>query len=131
VSESRNGTPRAPKPVIEQESASDAGANGASAASSSERASGSAGASAHGFQDTTIGFFKNFGARAWEFADSNPHAVLYGLLGLVVAVLVLWCGLWATIVMAVFAGIGALIGRARDREHGGADTLSRMFGKRR
>lgn len=131
MSESNSGTPRVPKPVIEQGPASDAGTEGTSKASSSEWASDGTGSSSHGFQDTTIGFFKNVGARAWEFADANPHAVLYGLLGLVIAVLVLWCGLWATIVMAVFAGIGVLIGRVRDRERGGADTLSRMFGRRR
>lgn len=90
-------------------------------------------ASAHAgnFQATTIGFFEGVGRRAWEYADAHPHAVLYGLLGLVLAILVLTIGLWATIVIALFVSIGMIIGHAADGNNAMVNFLVRLMNRQR
>lgn len=134
-------TPKAPRPVIDQtaveapgEPAAAAAAEAASraasdpsgqvpTASSETRASG-------GFQDTTWGFIEGAGKRAWAYADAHPHTVLYGAIGLVLAVLILALGLWRTIVIAVFVGVGAGIGQLRDGRGGLHSVFGRIFGGR-
>lgn len=88
-------------------------------------------ASSKSFQDATIGFFTGAGRRAWGYADAHPHTVLYGCIGLVLAVLILWLGLWDTIVIAVFVGVGAAMGQLRDGDGGIYRFFNRLFGGRR
>ena len=87
-------------------------------------------AAAGGFQQATMGFFQGVGRKAWAVADAHPHATLYGLIGFVLAVLILAIGLWDTIVIAVFVALGALLGHMVDN-NGGRGPLSRLFGKHR
>lgn len=88
-------------------------------------------ASSKSFQDATIGFFTGAGRRAWGYADAHPHTVLYGCIGLVLAVLILWLGLWDTIVIAIFVGVGAAMGQLRDGDDGIYRFFNRLFGGRR
>lgn len=113
-----------PRAVIEQEPE----------APRAEQRSGNAGkneSSSKSFQDATIGFFTGVGRRAWGYADSHPHTVLYGCIGLVLAVLILWLGLWDTMVIAIFVGVGAAFGQMRDGDGGIYRFFNRLFGGRR
>lgn len=121
----------APRAVIDQRPAAPVspGAEGASKASApaegSVSAEGAAPADGARFQDATWGFIEGIGHAAWTYADAHPHTVLYAAVGLVLAVLILVVGLWHTIVLAIFTGVGALVGRMRD----GEGDLSGLFGK--
>ena len=120
MSDSKNAA-RGPRAVIEQEpEAPHAGESAVGDESSSKS-----------FQDATIGFFTGVGRRAWRYADAHPHTVLYGCIGLVFAVLILWLGLWDTIVIAIFVGVGAAIGQMRDGDGGIYRFFNRLFGGRR
>ncbi|MDO4437598.1 MAG: DUF2273 domain-containing protein [Coriobacteriaceae bacterium] len=121
---SENNTPKAPRAIIEQEPGSTSAGTaqgGSERVGTEERAweqahaaSQKAERSAGGFQDATIGFFEGVGRAAWAYADAHPHATLYGIIGFVVAVLVLVIGLWDTIVIAAFSLVGIIIGRMVD-----------------
>lgn len=120
MSDSKNAA-RGPRAVIEQEpEVPHAGESAVGDESSSKS-----------FQDATIGFFTGVGRRAWRYADAHPHTVLYGCIGLVFAVLILWLGLWDTIVIAIFVGVGAAIGQMRDGDGGIYRFFNRLFGGRR
>ena len=124
----------APKPVIEQGVVDEPAENTApqpnqasgpaSSATARPQASGS-------FQDAATGFVEGVGRRAWAYADARPHTVLYGFIGLVLAVLILVLGLWHTLVIAVFTGVGAMLGAMRDGEGGLSRLASRVFGSKR
>lgn len=72
-----------------------------------------------------VGFIKGLGIMMWKYAESHPHTVLYGFIGFVLAVLILVLGLWNTIVIAVFVGVGAILGQVRD----GDNAIVNFFGK--
>ena len=140
MSDTTSGASRAPKPLIEQEPAIEADVAAEAAAEASEQAAagkhrkkkGAAGATdASRFQDATVGFFQGLGRTAWAYADAHPHTVLYGLIGFVLAVLILVIGLWDTIVIAVFVIVGAVIGQMVDGDNAIVNFFSRLFGKRR
>ena len=152
MSEMTPGAPRAPKAVIEQEAAVDEAAAAAAASEASEQAvagkhrkkkgkakvaapgagDGAAGSvNASRFQDATVGFFQGLGQTAWAYADAHPHTVLYGLIGFVLAVLILVIGLWDTIVIAVFVIVGAVIGQMVDGDNAIVNFFSRLFGGHR
>lgn len=48
------------------------------------------------------------------YVEHHSHAVLYGILGFIAAALILIIGFWPTLLLAVFAAIGTLIGKYRD-----------------
>lgn len=137
-------TPKAPRPVIEQAAPTPGQPEAADAAEAASRAATAPSAptpepapetapEVHvtgGFQDTTWGFIEGMGKRAWSYADGHPHTVLYGAIGLILAVLILVLGLWRTIVIAIFVGVGAGIGQMRDGRGGLYNIFSRIFGGR-
>ena len=141
------GAHKAPKAIIEQASMSEVSAEDAAAAEEEARAAFGAGANEsertgafdaarnrHGsgsFQDATIGFFEGVGRAAWGYADAHPHAVLYGLLGFVLAVLILVIGLWDTIVIAVFVTVGVIIGQTIDGDNAAVNFISRILNGRK
>ena len=152
MSETTPGAPRVPKAVIEQEPVVDEAAAAAAAAEASEQAaaagkhrkkgkakaaassasdSAASSTSANRFQDATVGFFQGLGRTAWAYADAHPHTVLYGLIGFVLAVLILVIGLWDTIVIAVFVAVGAIIGQMVDGDNAIVNFFSRLFSGRR
>ncbi len=81
------------------------------------------------FHEATFGFFRKLGRRMWEHADAHPHATLYGIMGFVLAVLILVIGLWDTIVIAVFVGVGVVIGQMRDGDNAAVNFIRRLFDK--
>lgn len=99
-----------------------AGAKAASADAASRRPAPG------GFQDVTMGFIEGVGRTAWAYADAHPHAVLYGAIGLILAVLILVVGLWHTLVIAIFTGVGVTLGQMRDGDGALAAFFSRLFG---
>ena len=48
------------------------------------------------------------------YVENHSHAVLYGIIGFVAAALILIVGFWPTVLLAVFAAIGVVIGKYRD-----------------
>ena len=86
---------------------------------------------AKGFQDAATGFFAGLGRRAWAYADAHPHTVLYAAVGLLLAILILWLGLWHTLVISIFVGVGATIGQVKDRDGGLFRFMGRLFGGKR
>lgn len=136
MSENANGASKAPKAVIEttlDAGAFDADENAAGAGSAEAGQVGSGdggaktGAKSRSFQTATIGFFEGVGRVAWAFADSHPHATLYGMIGFALAVLILIIGLWRTLVIALFVGVGAAIGHAIDRNRTSGTVLDRFL----
>ena len=132
MSDTAKGAQRAPKAVIEQA----VGPGGGEALSSSAGAvsrTGAAGAEGPArpetFHEATFGFFRELGRRMWEHADAHPHATLYGIMGFVLAVLILVIGLWDTIVIAVFVGVGVVIGQMRDGDNAAVNFIRRLFDK--
>ena len=78
-----------------------------------------------------VGFIKGLGSSAWAYAQSHRYTVLYGFVGFVLAALILVIGLWATIVIAVFTGVGAVLGQIRDGDNGIVNFFRRLFGGKR
>ena len=102
MSEEKARSAKAPKAVIEQGDdakvdadpsfAADSGEQGGSRRAASDAAEDPARVGGR-FQDATMGFIEGVGRRAWAYADAHPHTVLYGAVGLLLAVLILVLGL--------------------------------------
>lgn len=48
------------------------------------------------------------------YVEKHSHAVLYGIIGFIAAALILIIGFWPTVLLAVFAAVGVVIGKYRD-----------------
>lgn len=150
----KNLAPKAPKAIVEQlesavkgeprvdgDAADGAFAAGegapsrdraeADASQTGEGAFGAGNGPAHGFRRTTIGFFENMGHAAWAYADAHPHATLYGIIGFVLAVLILVIGLWDTLVIAVFVFVGTVIGQMVDGDNAAVNFIRRFIDGRK
>ena len=103
----------------------------ADASQTGEGASGAGNGLARGFRRTTIGFFENMGHAAWAYADAHPHATLYGIIGFVLAVLILVIGLWDTLVIAVFVFVGTVIGQMVDGDNAAVNFIRRFIDGRK
>lgn len=60
------------------------------------------------------GAFEGMKQAATSYAQRHSHAMLYGAIGFIAATLVLTIGLWPTILLALFAAAGVIVGRYRD-----------------
>lgn len=58
--------------------------------------------------------FDGITEKARSYLDGHGHAVVYGIIGVVAAVLILTIGFWPVLLLAVFAAIGIAIGKFRD-----------------
>ena len=94
--------------------AAEASAQKGSSHMGGDGAQGGAHTSRRDFQRATIGLFEGLGRTAWAYANAHPHATLYGIIGFVAAALILIVGFWPTVLLAVFAAIGVVIGKYRD-----------------
>lgn len=65
-----------------------------------------------------------------RYAGSHRNTVLFGLIGLVAALAVLFLGFWRTLVIAVFVLVGVIIGQALDGDNGIINFFRRHFGGR-
>ena len=88
-------------------------------------------ASRRDFQRATIGFFEGLGRTAWAYANAHPHAMLYGIIGFVLALLILVIGLWDTIVIAVFVFVGTVIGQMVDGDNAAVNFIRRVLDGRK
>ncbi len=118
-------TVRAPRLAIDQSTAP-----ASEAVDSKEEGAESHDAVADDF-DEAMGLIKGTGAAIWSYAVRHPNTTLGAVAGLVLAVLILWLGLWDTIVIAVFVGVGAAMGQLRDGDGGIYRFFNRLFGGRR
>lgn len=88
-------------------------------------------AAASEFGEEAAGFIKGVGASLWAYVRTHHYTVLYGCIGFVLAILILTLGLWSTIVIAVFAGVGATLGQIRDGDNGIVNFFRRLFSGKR
>lgn len=65
------------------------------------------------------------------YANAHPHATLYGIIGFVLAVLILVIGLWDTIVIAVFVFVGTVIGQMVDGDNAAVNFIRRVLDGRK
>ena len=65
-------------------------------------------------QDGKRGAFTSLKQAVAPYVEHHEHAVLYGIVGFVVAALILIVGFWPTVLLALFAAIGVAIGQYRD-----------------
>ena len=126
MSDTAKGAQRAPKAVIEHVVEP---VESETHTSSAEAGSQASATGPETFHEATFGFFRELGRRMWEHADAHPHATLYGIMGFVLAVLILVIGLWDTIVIAVFVGVGVVIGQMRDGDNAAVNFIRRLFDK--
>lgn len=132
MSDTAKGAQRAPKAVIEHvvepiESEAHASSDEVGSRASATDADGAT--RPETFHEATFGFFRELGRRIWAHTDAHPHATLYGIMGFVLAVLILVIGLWDTIVIAVFVGVGVVIGQMRDGDNAAVNFIRRLFDK--
>ena len=59
------------------------------------------------------------------YVENHSHAVLYGIIGFVAAALILIVGFWPTVLLAVFAAIGVVIGKYRDGDRKTRQQMNR------
>ena len=65
-------------------------------------------------KDGKTGMFANMRTAAAPYLEKHSHTVLYGIVGFIAAALILIVGFWPTVLLAVFAAVGVIIGRYRD-----------------
>ncbi len=58
--------------------------------------------------------FDDMVKKAQPYLDKHGHAIGYGIVGIVAAVLILTIGFWPVLLLAIFAAIGIAIGKFRD-----------------
>lgn len=58
--------------------------------------------------------FTSFKQIASPYMERHGHAVLYGFIGFLIAVLILIIGFWQTFLLVVFAAVGVVVGCYRD-----------------
>lgn len=112
-------------PKLSVESEGDAARAAADGGASGQAADGSA---VHEGLHEAAGFVAGIGTEAWRYVRSHPHTAMGAFVGLVIAVLILWLGLWSTIVITAFVAIGAIVGQVRDGDNGIVNFFRRMFG---
>ena len=61
------------------------------------------------------------------YVENHSHAVLYGVLGFIAAALILIIGFWPTVLLAVFAAIGVIIGKYRDGDRATRQQMRRFL----
>lgn len=62
-----------------------------------------------------------------QYAMTHANTVLFGLLGLILALLFLYVGFWDTLLIAVFVLIGVVIGQAIDGDNGIVTFVRNLF----
>ena len=60
-------------------------------------------------------------------SPGHSHAIGYGLLGLVIALLAFWLGFWRTLVVAFFVLVGVAIGQAVDGDPKIINAIKRLI----
>ncbi len=70
--------------------------------------------------------------QAKPFLEKNGHALVYGIIGLIAAILILTIGLLPVLLLAALSAIGVAIGRYRDGDatmRNATGSLARLIGR--
>ena len=62
-----------------------------------------------------------------QYAMTHANTVLFGLLGLILALMFLYVGFWDTVLIAVFVLVGVVIGQAIDGDNGIVTFVRNLF----
>lgn len=73
------------------------------------------------------GVYASVKRAATSAVEQHGHAVLYGIVGFVAAALILIVGFWPTVLLALFAAIGAAIGMYRDGDRTTRERVSSVL----
>lgn len=73
------------------------------------------------------GVYASVKRAATSAVEQHGHAVLYGIVGFVAAALILIVGFWPTVLLALFATIGAAIGMYRDGDRTTRERVSSVL----
>ena len=65
-------------------------------------------------KDEKRGVFASMKQAMAPYVEGHSHTVLYGIVGFVIAALILLAGFWPTVLLGLFAAVGVAIGRYRD-----------------
>lgn len=65
-------------------------------------------------KDEKRGVFASMKQAMAPYVEGHSHTVLYGIVGFVIAALILLAGFWPTVLLVLFAAVGVVIGRYRD-----------------
>lgn len=77
-------------------------------------------------------FMENIENSVKPYLDKHGHALAYGAVGLIAAILILTIGFWPVFLLALLAAIGIAIGKYRDgdvRMHAATKSLAGFFRK--
>lgn len=72
------------------------------------------------------GMFASMKQAFAPYVERHSHTVLYGIVGFVTAALILIVGFWPTVLLALFAAIGVVIGRYRDGDAKTKETVRNL-----
>ena len=73
------------------------------------------------------GVYASFKRAVSPYVQNNTHAVVYGIIGFVAAALILIVGFWPTVLLAVFAAVGVVIGRYRDGDRATREQMRKLL----
>lgn len=73
------------------------------------------------------GVYASFKRALSPYVENHSHAVLYGILGFIAAALILLVGFWPTVLLAVFAAIGTVIGKYRDGDRATREQMKHFL----
>lgn len=75
------------------------------------------------------GVFASMKRAASPYVEHHSHAVLYGILGFIAAALILIVGFWPTVLLALFAAVGVIIGKYRDGDRATRQQMRRFLNR--
>ena len=99
------------------------------AAPSAQTTSPSAQTTSTPSKNTSGVLFANMQKACSAYAQEHQHAVCYGIIGFAAAALVLALGFWPTVLLALFATIGVLIGRYQDGDRKAVSAVRALIGR--
>jgi uncharacterized membrane protein len=69
----------------------------------------------------------NFFRYILDWINDNPGKAIGLVIGFLMSVILLVLGIWKTILVGIFMGIGYLLGRSRDENVSIIDEINRIF----
>ena len=69
----------------------------------------------------------NFFRYILDWINDNPGKAIGLGIGFLLSVILLMLGIWKTILVAIFMGIGYILGRSRDENVSIIDEINRLF----
>lgn len=69
----------------------------------------------------------NFFRYVLDWINDNPGKAIGLVIGFILSIILLVLGIWKTILVAIFMGLGYLLGRSRDENVSIIDEFNRFF----